>query len=335
MNIHRRHFLQATTAFASLPFLGGVTGCRSDSTTPGNPAREFSNGGVSGGGARRPYKIGICDWDIYATGDPRSFAIAKELGFDGVEVSFSPEIDPSFTFPTTSVRPESRVLLYDLDVEYPLWKPENRRVFLEAAARESVEIPSFAMGMLNTVPLATTEYAEGWIADCIEAMADMKVKILLLPFFYDANIKDNIGDRNKAIEKLKRLAPLAKEKNVILGLETPLNAEEHLDMVERIGCDSAMVYYDVMNMHAMGYPVYDDLEVLLREKIVCQVHCKDDGALLGEGVINFPRVRDLLETYDYQGWLVAETYAFVVEGDWKEWLRADAAYLRRTFNEPR
>ena len=324
MNIQRRRFLQTATAVASLPFLSGLTGCQPDST---------STSGTNGVPSRRPYKIGICDWDIYATGDPRSFAIAKELGFDGVEVSFSPDVDPSFAFPTTTVRPESPVLLYDLNVEYPLWKPENRQVFLDAAARETMKIPSFAMGMLNTVPLATTEPAEGWVADCINTMAAMNVEVLLLPFFYDANIKDNIEERNQAIEKLIRLAPLAKEKNVTLGLETPLNAEEHLDMIERIGCDSAMVYYDVMNMHWMGYPVYEDLEILLKEKKVCQIHCKDNGALLGEGVINFPRVRDLLEKYDYQGWLVAETYNFVVEGDWKEWLRADAAYLRRTFNE--
>ena len=324
MKIPRRHFLQAATALASLPFLGGLTGCRTDNT----PAR----GRPATGASRRPYKIGICDWDIYATGDPRSFAVARELGFDGVEVSFSPKIDPSFAVPTSQVRPESPVLLYDLDVEYPLWQPENQQVFLDAAERESQSIPSFAMGMLNTVPLATTELAEGWVAECIDVMAAMNVEILLLPFFYDANIKDNIEGRNQAIEKLKRLAPLAQEKNVILGLETPLNAEEHLDMIERIGNDAATVYYDVMNMYMQGYQVYEDLEMLLKEKVVCQIHCKENGTQLGEGVIDFPRVRDLLEKYDYQGWLVAETYAFVVEGDWKEWLRADAAYLRRVFN---
>ena len=36
-----------------------------------------------------PFKIGACDWSIGNTQKPEAFAVAKEIGLDGVEVSFS------------------------------------------------------------------------------------------------------------------------------------------------------------------------------------------------------------------------------------------------------
>jgi len=35
-----------------------------------------------------PFKLGACDWSIGNTQRPEAFAVAKEIGLDGVEVSF-------------------------------------------------------------------------------------------------------------------------------------------------------------------------------------------------------------------------------------------------------
>ena len=286
MKIQRRHFLQTTATLSCLPFLSGVTG-------------------VFGQEQRKPYKIGICDWDLGATGNPKSIALAKELGFDGVEVSYQPE------------------------GEFSLSQPKNRELFLATAKKESIEIASLAMGILNEVPLATAEPTEGWVADCIDAMDAMKVKNVLLAFFGNGDIKDNVESRNKAIEKIKRLAPKAAEKKVTLGIESYLNAKEHLEMLEKIGSDAVKIYYDEQNMLTKEYPIYDDMELLLKEKAICQLHCKEYGSRLGQGKVDFPRIRDLLEKYDYRGWLIVETS---VEGDWKESQKANVAYLRKIFN---
>ena len=287
MKIQRRRFLQAATAVSTLPFFGGIAD-------------------VFGQQSQRPFKIGICDWDLGASGDPKSFALAKELGFDGVEVSYLQE------------------------GEFSLSLPKSRELFPEAAKKESVGISSIAMGLLNNVPLSTSEPPEGWIADCIDAMVAMKVKNVLLAFFGEDDIKANIENRNRAIEKLKRLAVKAKEKKVVLGIESYLNAEEHLDMLQKIGSDSVKIYYDIQNMLTKEYPIYDDMELLLKEKAVCQLHCKEYGSRLGKGKVDFLKFRDLVEKYDYKGWLIAETS---VDGDWKESQKENAAYLRKTFNK--
>ncbi|MCL2305626.1 MAG: sugar phosphate isomerase/epimerase [Planctomycetaceae bacterium] len=281
MKIPRRRFLQTAAVFSCVsPF------------------------DVFGQESPRSFKIGICDWDLKTAGHPKNFALAKELGFDGVEVSYLPT------------------------GEFSLSQPKNRELFLEAAQAESVEISSLAMATLNQVPLATSEPAEGWVADCIETMEAMKVKNVLLAFFGNDDIKGNVENRNKAIEKLQRLAPKAAEKKVVLGFESYLNAKEHLDVLEKIGNDAVKVYYDIQNMLTKEYPIYDDMELLLKEKVICQLHSKEYGSRLGQGKVDFPKVRALLEKYDYQGWLVVESS---VDGDWKESQKANVAYLRKTF----
>jgi len=283
MLIQRRHFLQAATA---VPFLCGITH-------------------VFGQESQRPFKIGICDWDLAATGDPKCFVIAKELGLDGVEVTFQPE------------------------GEFSLSQPKNRKLFLETAKKESVGISSLAMGILNQIPLSTGEPTEGWVADCIDALDDMKVKNVLLACFGDGDIKDNVELRNKATEKLKRLGPKAAEKKVVLGIESYLNAKEHLAMLEKIGNDAVKIYYDIQNMLTKEYPIYEDMELLLKEKAICQLHCKEYGSRLGKGKVDFLKFRDLAEKYDYKGWLIIES---AVEGDWKESQKENGAYLRKVFN---
>ena len=91
-NVSRRHFLQASAAVSCTPFLGGLTK-------------------VFGAESERPFKIGICDWDLGATGNPKSFAIAKALGIDGVEVSYQPE------------------------GEFSLSQKKNRRLFVDTAKK--------------------------------------------------------------------------------------------------------------------------------------------------------------------------------------------------------
>ena len=39
--------------------------------------------------ATAKFKVGITDWNLDLEGDPRAVALAKELGFDGVQISLS------------------------------------------------------------------------------------------------------------------------------------------------------------------------------------------------------------------------------------------------------
>jgi len=279
----RREFLSVAAGTAGAMFLA-------------NSANLF------GADAKAPWKVGICDWDLRATGRISAFAVAKELGYEGIQASYQP------TSPDTmSIR-------------------ENRAKFVAAAKETGVEMASLAMGLLNGSPLATTPEAEGWVVDCLNAMDEMNVDQVLLAFFSRADLTQNKEHMPLVIEKLKRLAPVAERKKRILAFESTLSAEEHVKLLDAVGSDALKVYYDVTNSKNKGYDIFHEMKLLGSKKMISEIHFKENGARLGDGGIDFVKVRDTLLEVDYKGWVVVESS---VTGDWKEAQAANAQFVKK------
>jgi len=235
-----------------------------------------------GAEAKTSWKVGIFDTSIQSAGRLEAFTIAKELGFDGVQVSYQ----------LTS--PESPTV------------KENRSKYLAAAKETGLEISSFAMGHLNNTPLATTPEAEGMIEDCLDAMVEMNIGLVLVPFFGNADMNQHKDHQPLAIEKLKRLAPIAEKKKKILAVESYLSAEDHLTLLDAIGSDAVKIYYDVRNSKNKGYDIFHEIELLGSKKLIAQIHFKEDRYRLGEGDIDFTKVCATMEKIGYEGWIVVE-----------------------------
>ena len=278
----RRDFLKIT--LGSLFLADAVSGCRA---------------GVS---SRSSWKIGITDWDLRSTGRIDSFAVAKELGYEGVQVSYVPEGQDS------------------------LADKANRPKYLAAAKEAGVSIASFCIGTLNNRPFATTPEAAGWMEDCLNAMVEMKVDQVLVPFFGNADMTEHKDHLPIAIEKLKRLAPIAEKNKKILAIESYLTAEDHLKMIDAIGSNAVKVYYDVTNSKNKNYDIFHEMELLGKNKMISQIHFKEDRKLLGEGDINFTRVCETLEKIAYNGWVIVEGST---SGDWKESQIANAQFVKK------
>lgn len=233
--------------------------------------------------AQRPFQVGACDWSIGQGGQVKALQLASEIGLDGVQVSFGEPGSPN-----------------------DLRKEECRKQYLQAAQRHSVEIASLAMGVLNRVPYASSPEARRWVEECIETMPKMGQKIVLLAFFGQGDIKDRPELIEEVIRRLKKVAPHAEQAGVILGLETWLNADEHLRILDAVGSPAVQVYYDTANMHKQGYDIYQEIRQLGRQRI-CQFHCKENGFLLGKGPIDFQQVKEAIDAIGYRGWLVIES----------------------------
>ncbi len=227
------------------------------------------------------FKIGACDWSLGARQDPRSLEVAKAIGLDGVEVSF------------------------DGGDQFNLRDPEVRRQYLDRAKKLGLEIPSLAMGVLNRVPYSSDLEAERWVDECVGVMAAMGVKRVLLAFFGRGNIKGNVALQDQVIARLKKVAPKAEKAGVVLGLETYLNVDEHLRILDAVGSPAVQVYYDVANMTYSDYDVPAEIRRLGSQRI-CQIHMKERGCLLGDGKVDFPKIKDAIEAIGYRGWFILE-----------------------------
>lgn len=247
---------------------------------------------------RSRYRIGTCDWSIKMQVSEESFRFAKRNGLDGIQYSFDAQGN-------------------GLDLR----TRENRDKIRAIVKETDVAIASLGIGLLNRVPLATTDAADQLIAECLEAMIKLKEeaaeledrelaakvspKIVLLAFFGKADLNGDDERIKTVIRKLKRFAPIAEKHGFTLGIESLLSESDHRRIMEGVGSPAIQVYYDTANSARMGYDIYREIESLGPESI-CEVHIKQDAALLGQGNIDFGRLKQLLDTMGYTGWLIIE-----------------------------
>lgn len=256
--------------------------------------------------AQRRFKVGACDWSVGQRQKPEAFAVAKEIGLDGLEVSFS---EPG--------------------VDNDLRDEKVRAHYLELSREQGIEIASLAMGILNRVPYAEDPRTEKWVADVVEVMPKLGVKICLLAFFGKGNINGERAKQDEVIRRLKKIAPQAEKAGVVLGVESRLNAEDHMRIVEEVASPAVQVYYDVANMNQQGYDIYKEIRQLGKDRI-CQFHMKENGFLLGQGRIDFPRVKEAIDEIGYTGWLIIES-ATVRDKSRVECYQHNQKYLRSIF----
>lgn len=227
-----------------------------------------------------------------------SFLFAKQNGLDGIQYSF-----------------DARGNGLDLRT------CENRDRVRAAVKESGVAISSLGIALLNKVPLATTDEADQLVADCLDAMIKLKEeavelddrelaakvspKIVLLAFFGKADLNGDEERMQTVIKKLKRFAPIAEKHGFVLGIESLLSEADHRRIMEGVGSPAVKVYYDTANSARMGYDIYQEIESLGAANI-CELHIKQDAALLGDGNIDFPRIKRLLDKMHYTGWIIIE-----------------------------
>jgi sugar phosphate isomerase/epimerase len=250
------------------------------------------------------FKIGVCDWSVGRTSNIAAFEIAKKLGCDGVQVSLGTARN-----------------------EMHLRKPEMQETFRIAAKEAGVEIASLAIGELNDVPYKSDPRAEQWVADSIDVCKALGVTVVLLAFFSRGDLRNDKAGIDTVVERLKRVAPKAEKAGVILGLESYLSAQKHMDIIDRVGSPAVQVYYDVGNSHKMGYDIYEEIRSLGDDHI-CEFHAKDGKSLFGEGEVDFKEVRRAMDDIGYRGWIQIEG---AKPKGLEESYRHNAQYLKSIF----
>jgi len=231
--------------------------------------------------AKRRFRIGACDWSIGKMCDPGAFQVAREIGLDGVQVS-----------------------LGTAGNNMRLRQAEAQTEYRAAAAAANVQIASLAIGELNEIPYKSDPRTVGWVSDAIDVCAALKLKVILLAFFGNGDLRDDRAGVDEVVRRLKAVAPKAEKAGVALGIESWLSAEKHLEILNRVGSPAVRVYYDVCNSNDRGYDIYSEIRRL--GKRICEVHAKENGSLLGKGKVDFLKVREALDAIEFKGWVQIE-----------------------------
>lgn len=214
--------------------------------------------------------------------------LAAGLGFEGVEVCIGGDYATS-----------------------RLWAEGGAEEMRAAAEAAGIAVSSLSPGVFASLhPLvddpAKRDEGERMLGQTIDLCGKLNTSDILVPMFPRDYAEWDEAQWDTFASGLKRLADKAELAGVTLALETTMDADTLVRLLDRIGSPAAGVYYDVANTMNFGFDAPAELRKLGAR--VVMIHVKDtDGQDLGEGRVPFPEVKAAIADIGYDGWLVLET----------------------------
>src|SRR5207247_2096253 len=121
--------------------------------------------------------------------------------------------------------------------------------------------------------------AEESIRKTIRSGEILGASVVLVPGFFDTCPKmDDESSYGPVVELLKRLAPVAEDAGMTLGLELSLSLAEYQKLIGLVAHSAVRPYWDATGTDHMGHPGdgLKGLEVL--GSSICQMHLKNGKA---------------------------------------------------------
>lgn len=250
--------------------------------------------------------IGVTDWNLRQAGKVEAIALAKTLGFEGVEVSLGR-------------KPAGDKL--------PLADPELQDRYLAEARAQNMKLAGTCLDVLHVNYLKNDKLGQKWVADGIPITRKLNAKVMLLPFFGKGAIEET-REQDYVADVLKELAPEAHKAGVTLGLENTISAEANARILDRVKSPGLKVYYDVGNSTNRGFDILKEMRWLGAARIA-QIHLKDRG-YMGQGSIDFPAVVRTIDEIGFRGFANLETGS--PSGSVEDDMRKNLAYLRQVID---
>ncbi len=244
----------------------------------------LSTGLLSAHSKTNKLRIGACDWSLRKSSDPGSFEVAKAIGLQGVQLNLGSEAN-----------------------NMHLREAAVQQQFKTTSAKTRVAIASLAIGELNNVPYKSDPRTEQWVSDSLDVAKALDTNVILLAFFAKNDLRNDEPGKKEVIRRLKKVAPKAENLGITLGIESYLSAEEHMNIIEQVGSKNIKVYYDFRNSADAGYDVIKEIQWLGRD-MICELHMKENGSLLGKGTLDWKKICETLLKMDFvgSGWMQIE-----------------------------
>ena len=250
-------------------------------------------------------------------------ALAKDAGFDGVELCIAEKRGPSGDGEGRTLDREAGIGGYG-NVELALDTPRSGiEKIAELARKTGIEICSIATALNFHYPL-TSPKAEvrkkgmEVVRKVLEAASALNAgAIILIPGLVTEEV--SYGEAYEGAQRaIRELAPLAEKLGVWMGVENVwnkflLSPLEFRDFIDSMKSDCVGAYFDVGNILAYGYPAQ---WIRILGKRIRRVHVKDFKVAVGNmngftdlfrGDVCWPRVMAALRETGYDGYVTAES----------------------------
>ena len=235
------------------------------------------------------YRVAACDWMMLKRQKLGAFALAKEIGADGVELDMGPL--------------GKRVLF-----ENKLRDEAQASKFKHVADSLGIEVPSIAMSGFFAQNFMSRDNYRDLVSDGLETARRFGSKVIFLPLGGSGHEwKQKGAPRDTLVSRLRVAGTMAQAQGVTIGIRTQLPAKETLRLLKDIGSPAVKVYYNFQDAADNHRCIVKELKQLGRDRII-QIHASntDSVNLREDPEIDLPKIKKTLDEMGWNGWLVVE-----------------------------
>ncbi len=239
--------------------------------------------------AQQRYLIGVCDWMVLKRQKLGEFKLAKELGCDGIEMDMG-GLGTRRSF------------------DNKMRDPESVRVFTHMADSFGIKVGAVAMSGFYGQSFAKKESWRWLIQDCLNTMAKMGARVAFLPLGgCGNNWTDSLPLRQQIVWRLHEAGEMAHARGMVIGIDTPLDAEGNIKLLDEIGSEGIRIFYKFQTAIENGRNIAKEIKMLGKDRI-CAIHASNtDGVWLrNDKAINMKKIKKALDKTGWSGWLFVE-----------------------------
>lgn len=148
----------------------------------------------------------------------------------------------------------------------------------------------------------------------LELLIDSSIKLgvtdIVIPCVDQASLSTS-KSVDKLIVQVSKFIEIIEQKDINLSLETDLDPQSFLNLLNKIDSKNVTVNYDIGNSAALGFNHIEELDAYGNK--ITDIHIKDrvlggGSVKLGQGDANFVDFFDKLKKFDYDGPLIMQAY---------------------------
>lgn len=239
--------------------------------------------------AQQRYQIGVCDWMVLKRQKLGEFKLAKELGCDGIEMDMG-GLGNRNSF------------------DNKMRDPKMVRLFKHTADSFGIKVGAVAMSGFYGQSFAKKESWRWLIQDCLNTMDAMGAKVAFLPLGgCGNNWTDSLQLRRQIVWRLHEIGEMAKARGMVIGIDTPLDAEGNIKLLDEINSDGIKIFYKFQTAIENKRDIAKEIKTLGKDRI-CAIHASNtDGVWLrNDKAVKMKKIKKALDKAGWSGWLFVE-----------------------------
>jgi L-ribulose-5-phosphate 3-epimerase len=246
-------------------------------------AAAGSASAIAAWAAQSPIKLAHREGNMLRTSSPAVYELAAKIpGISGIEVQ------------TTRSN---------------LWERETVLAYKREARRWNIRTVSMGGSLPTGGTILKTGPAEESLRKTINAGEILGADVVLVPGFRETCPKmDDEASYGPVVELLKKLAPVAEDAGITLGLELSLTTDEYVKLLGLVAHPAVRAYWDATGTESM---VHNGEGIKGIETIgakICQMHLKNGNKLMEEpGLVDWSKAWPAIKKSGFEGWFAFET----------------------------